>query len=125
MNRKYLKIMLAILFLMVSMGVTSDALAAGGILENLLLAGGQSDLPLYDSPVAVVSLVIKAALGLVAIIFFIMIVVAGFRWMTAGGNEETVSKSKKNIGNAVIGLVVILFSYMITSFVFNILLENN
>jgi hypothetical protein len=53
-----------------------------------------------------------------------MIIIAGFRWMTAGGKEETVTNAKKNISNAVIGLVVILFSYAVTYFVFNILLSS-
>lgn len=75
-------------------------------------------------PIVVIQLVIKGALGLVAGIFFIMIIIAGFRWMTAGGSEETITNSKKNIQNAVIGLIVIMFAYAITKFVFDVVLSN-
>jgi hypothetical protein len=41
--------------------------------------------------------------------------------MTAGGNEEQVAKAKKNISNAVIGLVIILSAYAVTWFIFTYL----
>ena len=68
----------------------------------------------------VVTDTIRALLGLMALIFLIIILVAGFRWMTSGGNEEKIGKSKKLIGNALIGILIIFFAYVITSFVFNI-----
>ncbi len=100
----------------------SSQSAGEQVLGNLGATGrasGLTDKPLVD----VVAVVIKGTLGLVAVIFFIMIVIAGFSWMTAGGNEQTVSNAKKNIGNAIIGLIVILFSYAITYFVFDVLLK--
>lgn len=105
-------------------GTANDSAGSAGeeVLGNLGAAGrasGLTDKPLTDA----VSIVIKGALGLVAVIFFIMIVIAGFSWMTAGGSEDTVKNAKKNIGNAVIGLIVILFSYAITYFVFDVLLN--
>ncbi len=93
------------------------------VIDNLGSVQQGAELPSETSPVEVVSLVIQGALGLVAVIFFIMIISAGFSWMTAGGNEESVKQAKKNIGNAVIGLVVILFAYAITYFVFNMILN--
>ncbi len=96
--------------------------AAEQVLGNLGAAGRPSGLT-GDSLVDVVSLVVRGVLGLVAIIFFIMILIAGFSWMTAGGNEQTVSNAKKNMANAIIGLAVILFSYAITYFVFDVLLK--
>ena len=43
--------------------------------------------------------------------------------MTSGSNEETISKAKKMIGNATIGLVIIIMAYAITMFVFDVLLN--
>ena len=43
--------------------------------------------------------------------------------MTAGGNEETVAKAKKHIANAIIGVVIVIMSYAITAFIFDILLK--
>lgn len=70
----------------------------------------------------VVARVIQGALGLLVIIFFILIILAGFRWMTAGGNEEIVAKAKKNIINAIIGVVIVIMAYAITVFIFNVML---
>jgi len=116
-----LLIIISGLFLWVGQEVSAQD-AGSLIMSNLGLTREGAGLAAVTQPVDVVAKVIQGALGLVAIIFFIMIVIAGFRWMTAGGNEETVTNAKKNISNAVIGLVVILFSYAVTYFVFNILI---
>lgn len=60
--------------------------------------------------------IIKAFLGLLGIIAVVLTIYAGFLWMTAGGNEEDVGKAKKLLGNAVIGLAIILSAYAITAF---------
>ncbi len=61
--------------------------------------------------------IIKMALGVLGTIFLILTIYAGFLWMTAGGEEEKTSKAKKLISNGVVGLVIILTAYAITSFV--------
>lgn len=64
-----------------------------------------------------IAAIINIALGFVALIAVIMIIYAGFKWITAGGNEETVKEARGNIRNAVIGIVVIMLSYAIINFV--------
>jgi len=66
----------------------------------------------------VVGAIIKAVLGMVGILFFLIIVYAGLTWMIARGNTEKVDKSKDMIEGAVIGLIIILAAYAITKFVF-------
>ncbi len=68
-------------------------------------------------PAEVIANIIAILLGLVGIIFFVMIIYSGFQWMTSGGNEEKVTTAKKRLQFAVIGLVVILTSYIITIYV--------
>jgi hypothetical protein len=41
---------------------------------------------------------------------------AGISWMTANGNEQTVTTAKQMIVNASIGLVIVFAAYAITSF---------
>jgi hypothetical protein len=41
----------------------------------------------------------------------------GFKWMTAGGNEDKVGEAKKLIVAGIIGLVIILGSFAIATFV--------
>jgi hypothetical protein len=53
-------------------------------------------------------------LGLVAVGFLIY---AGVLMVTAGGNDDAISKAKKIITYAVIGIVIIILSWTIVSFV--------
>jgi len=69
----------------------------------------------------VAALAIEAFLGLLAIIFIILILYAGFNWMTAAGDEQKVTKAKDTIYRAVIGLIITLAAFSITYFVFNAL----
>ncbi|QQG52393.1 MAG: hypothetical protein HY931_03655 [Candidatus Falkowbacteria bacterium] len=69
----------------------------------------------------VASQIIKVVLGLLSIVFLILIIMAGFKWMTAGGNEDQIKKSTATIKAAVIGLVVVLAAYTITYFIFTYL----
>jgi amino acid transporter len=124
MFKKYFKIISVILLLVVVSGLVlingAGAQDLGGdILLNLDRAsGGLTGL----DPMEIVVRVIQGALGFLVIIFFVLIIFAGFKWMTAGGNEETVAKAKKNIINAIIGTVIVIMAYAITTFVFNAVL---
>ena len=63
--------------------------------------------------------VINTILGLLGIIFLVIIIYAGFLWMTAGGNDDQVGKAKKLIINSIIGIVIIVGAYAISYFVLN------
>lgn len=66
--------------------------------------------------VAVVGL-INVALGFLGLIAVIIILIGGFKWMTAGGNEDKVGEARKTIFAGIIGLAIILFAWGITTFV--------
>lgn len=66
---------------------------------------------------------INATLGLLGIIFTALMVSAGYKYMTAQGNQDKVEEAIKQIRFAVIGLVIILASWGITIFVFDELLK--
>ena len=61
--------------------------------------------------------IIQVLLGFLAIIVVIIILLGGFKWMTAGGNEDKVAEAKKLISAGIVGLIVILASWGIASFV--------
>jgi len=61
--------------------------------------------------------ILNLALGLLALIAVIMVIIGGFTWMTAGGNEEKVDKAKKIISSAVVGMIIILLSWALVTFV--------
>jgi amino acid transporter len=66
----------------------------------------------------VVASIINMVLSLLAVLFVVLIIVSGYQWMTAGGNEEQVKKAQSRIKNAIIGLIIIVAAYAITAFVF-------
>jgi len=75
----------------------------------------------YDATTTVggvVAMVIKTFLALLGVIFVLLLVIAGFNWMTAAGDEEKINKAKDTIKAAVIGLIIIAAAYSITYFVF-------
>ena len=66
---------------------------------------------------ATVASIINVAMGLLGIVAVVIILYGGFTWMTAGGNEENVSKAQKIIVSGIIGLALILASWAIARFV--------
>ena len=63
--------------------------------------------------------IIRVAMGLLGIVAVVIILIGGFTWMTAGGNEEKVGEAKKWIFAGIIGLAIILSAYAIATFVIN------
>ncbi|MBI2637139.1 MAG: hypothetical protein HYW81_03020 [Parcubacteria group bacterium] len=61
--------------------------------------------------------VINVLLGFLGILAVIIILYAGFKWMTASGNEEQVGEARKMLLQAVIGLVIVMMAWVITNFV--------
>lgn len=67
----------------------------------------------------IVANVIRVFLGLLGIIFLFLLVLGGYKWMTAMGDASKVDEAKQQLQTAVIGLVIILAAYSITVFVVN------
>jgi hypothetical protein len=61
---------------------------------------------------------VKVVLGFLGIIFLGLTLMSGFKWMTAGGNEEEIKKAQATLKSAIIGLIIVLAAYTITYFVF-------
>ena len=61
--------------------------------------------------------VIKILLSFAGVIAVVMLVIGGYWYMAAGGNEETAEKGKKTIINFVLGLVVIILAYTIVTII--------
>ncbi len=66
-----------------------------------------------------ISKVIKTAMSLLGIVAVVIVLIGGFKWMTAGGNDEQVGEAKKWIFSGVIGLAIILSAYALASFIIN------
>lgn len=67
--------------------------------------------------------IIKTVMGLLGIVAVVIVLIGGFYWMTAGGDEGRVETGKKWIFSGIIGLAIILSAYALTKFVFESLLS--
>ena len=65
----------------------------------------------------IVGRAIQVLLGLLGIVLFVLLMYAGFLWMTAGGDAKKVTEARAMIVNAVAGLAVIAVSYAVASFI--------
>ncbi|GEM_PF-5753378 len=65
--------------------------------------------------------VIRIILSMVGFFFFLLMLYAGYLWITAYGEEEKIKQSLKLSRAAVLGLLVVIGSYAITVFVFYML----
>ena len=61
--------------------------------------------------------IIRLSLGFLGVGALILMLYAGFMWMTSAGNEEKVRQAKKILWGAIIGLAIILSAFAITTFV--------
>ena len=60
---------------------------------------------------------INALLAVMGIVFVMLTVYAGYLYMTAQGDAENTEKAKKLLGQAVIGLIIIVAAYSIADFI--------
>ena len=61
--------------------------------------------------------IINLLLGFLGLIAVVVILIGGFKWMTAGGNDEKVGEARKWIFSGIIGLAIILSAWAISKFV--------
>lgn len=65
----------------------------------------------------IVANLINIVLQISGIILIVYIIYAGYLWMTAGGDDEQITKAKNIISACVVGLLIVLSSYSLASFV--------
>lgn len=97
---------------------------ADSALWDMVKKGGLDDVgEVYDEtgtptdPRTITMNVIKIFLTFIGVIFLVLVMLAGYKWMTSQGNEEQVKEAKSQLTRSVIGLMIILAAWAITSFV--------
>ncbi len=109
--------LLIVSFLSVDIAFAEKGLKAG--FSEAILGGVAKDagVDTEKTIAGVTGTVIGQALTLVGLIFLLLMVYAGFLWMTARGEDTQVEKAKKIIFTTVIGLIIVMSAYAITIFV--------
>ncbi|MFH1456907.1 MAG: pilin [Patescibacteria group bacterium] len=122
MNKKLIKhatsyLLLLVLFAPVMVGaVTIDDYDTG--VGNVRLAEGDTTASITGTVVNIINIV----LGLLGLVAVIIILIGGFKWMTAQGSEDRVKEAQKTIKYGLIGLAVILLAYVVVRFVISAVL---
>jgi len=69
--------------------------------------------------------VINWLLGIAFAVAVLFLIIGGFWYITSAGNEEQAEKGKSTAVNAIIGIVIIILSYVIISVVSNFVANPN
>lgn len=109
-------LIILILFLAIS-GFLVEKKAAFAQLDQLKQTANTAGLGSETQPTAIVGRIIGIVLSLVGITLVVLMIAGGIMWMTSGGSAEQVTKAKKLMTSALIGLIIVIFSYAISEFV--------
>jgi len=109
----YLKLgekILAVLLVLTPLSALADLPQPGcGQLSGLsCTSGGANDL---------IVTIINILLGVAFLVAVLMLIIGGFRYIFDAGNESGAEAGKKTVINALIGLVIIILSYVIVQVV--------
>lgn len=63
------------------------------------------------------SKLVTLALGVSGLVFLAFMIYAGFKWMTARGNEEDITKARNTIIASIIGIALLVGAFAITNFI--------
>ncbi len=104
-------------------GTISDS--ASPLLEKLNTVGTSAG---YDSGTSETTILeilgtgIRVGLSLLGVIFIILILLAGYNWMTAAGDQEKITKAQHTIRSAIIGLLIIVGAFAIWMFISRVII---
>ena len=93
------------------------AFAQSSFLDNYDLPGPEGDL------IEWILKIINWLIGASALVAVVMIVVSGFKYITANGDENRISQATKTLTYSIVGLVLCFIAGMIVNFVIGTFLE--
>lgn len=107
-------------------GIFIVAMCAVFLLPNSVLAQNNIDIGMEygnqlglssEDPRIIIVKIIRILLGFLGLIAVSFIMYAGWLWMTSEGDEQKIRKAKDTLKSAIIGLVIMLASFAIVSFI--------
>lgn len=88
------------------------------------LFGGTADSPVKaDNLGGLITIIVQILLVVAASVAVIFLIIGGYRYVVAHGNEEQMEAAKKTMTGAIIGIIVIVLSFTIITIIANILLQ--
>lgn len=93
-----------------------NQVGSGGLNEIGSSAYGETGAP-TKGIIAIVASLIKVVLGLLGVIFVVLLIINGFKYMTSGGSQDKIEEAVHGIRSAVIGIIIIVCALAITTFI--------
>ena len=124
-NKKIFIFFLSLFILVFNFSQTTNSAYAGSFMNGLKNTAGSAG---YTSPNAsfgtktpeqIIALVIKVLLSVIGVILLALLLYGGFIWMNAKGNQSDTQKAQDIIRNAIIGIIIVLAAYAISSLVYS------
>ena len=122
--RKYLLSLLLVMFLG-GLQIAIFSFSAHPVLADESLLSGQEGIKDMQGAFGwgeenpdvrvIIANIIQIILGFLGIIFVSLLIFAGVRYMTSAGNEDQAKKALSQIKDAIIGLAIVLTSWVITT----------
>lgn len=88
----------------------------GQVLQGISVSGSNCDTSGVDSAVNAAVTILSYVVGIVAVI---MIIIAGFKYLTSGGDANKVGSAKSTLIYAIIGIVIAVLAQVIVHYVVN------
>lgn len=88
---------------------------SGSINFKLLCALNINNLP------SVINSIITILFGIAILIALIYLIYGGYKWITSGGDKQAVTSARDHIIAAIVGLLLVLLSYLIINFLLGFL----
>jgi len=108
-----------ILLVAISFSFSAETVYGGGFLDRagdkLGEAGNAAGVSEEEEDLGtLIGSAIRVVLQLVGVIFLVLMVYAGFLWMTSRGQEDKVERARNIITTTVVGMFIVITAYAIT-----------
>jgi uncharacterized membrane protein YidH (DUF202 family) len=118
--KKITKNLLSLVFVLSILVLPSAAILAAGTPNVGISDVETSGLNLGNqTPMKTATTLINTAMMFLGLIAVVIILMGGFKWMTAGGSEDKITEARKLMTAGIIGIVIILSAWGIASWVLN------
>lgn len=101
---------------------SSTAESLTGRLEAVGDQAGYTVDPEIASTPKIIGTIVGAFISFAGLTFIVLMIIAGYGWMTSNGSEEKIKKSSATIKASIIGLIVSLSAWVLWNFIFQALI---